>query len=154
MEADGYWQLEAEDGLELGGLGVGWRLRDAGRFGQFVLEDGEAFSGRQVLPTGWRELAGQPDIKATAFGQIMPGSPAGYGYQWWALPGAPYADSLHAGAFSAFGGYGQRIYVNPAEQVVVVIQSAWRQPQDSDAELETVMLLRAVVRALQADPAS
>ena len=149
MEADGYWQLEAEDGLELGGLGVGWRLRDAGRFGQFVLEDGEAFSGRQVLPTGWRELAGQPDIEATDFGQIMPGSPAGYGYHWWALPGAPYRDGIHAGAFLALGAFGQRIYVNPAQRLVIVVQSAWRQSHDAEAELETIALLRAMVVALQ-----
>ena len=75
----------------------------------------------------------------------------GYGYQWWALPGAPYADGLHAGAFLALGAYGQRLYINPPEGLVVVIQSAWSQPQDSDAELESVMLLRAVVRALRPD---
>lgn len=83
MEADGYWQLESEDGLELGGLGVSARLRDFGRFGQLVLEDGEAFSGRRVLPPGWRDLAGQPDSAPTSFGRLMPGSPVGYGYHWW-----------------------------------------------------------------------
>lgn len=154
MEADGCWQLECEDGLELGGLGVSACLRDLGRFGQLMLEDGQAFGGRRVLPTGWRDLAGQPDSAATAFGQLAQGSPAGYGYDWWALPGAPYADGLHAGAFLAGGPFGQRIYINPAERVVAVIQSAWRQPDDSDAELETVMLFRAVVRALRPDPAS
>jgi CubicO group peptidase (beta-lactamase class C family) len=154
MEADGHWQLESEDGLELGGLGLSACLRDVGRFGQLVLEDGDAFSGRRVLPAGWRDLAGQPDSAATAFGRLVPGSPAGYGYQWWALPGAPFADGLHAGAFSTFGGYGQRIYINPAERVVAAIHSAWRQPQDSDAEVETNALLRAAVRALQPDPAS
>jgi len=154
MEADGSWQLDTEDGLELGGLGVSACLRDVGRFGQLVLEDGEAFGGRRVLPPGWRDLAGQPDSAPTAFGRLMPGSPAGYGYQWWALPGAPYADGLHAGSFLALGAFGQRIYINPAERVVAVIQGAWRQPDDRDAELETVMLLRAVVRALRPDPAS
>ena len=151
MEADGHWQLESEDGLELGGLGVSACLRDIGRFGQLVLEDGEAFAGARVLPPGWRDLAGQPDSAATAFGRLLAGSPAGYGYQWWALPGAPYADGLHAGAFLALGAYGQRLYINPPEGLVVVIQSAWSQPQDSDAELESVMLLRAVVRALRPD---
>ena len=80
----------------------------------------------------------------------MPESPAGYGYHWWALPGAPFADGLHAGAFLALGAFGQRIYVNPTEQVVAVIQSAWRQPADLEAEAETVMLLRPMVRALRA----
>ena len=149
MEADGLWQLESEGGLELGGLGVSARLRDLGRFGLLVLEDGRAFDGRRVFPAGWRDLAGQPDSGATAFGQLMPGSPAGYGYHWWSLPGAPYADGLHTGACLALGGFGQRLYVNPTEQVVVAIQSAWRQPSDPDAEVETVMLLRTLIRALR-----
>jgi CubicO group peptidase (beta-lactamase class C family) len=50
MEADALWLLEAEGGLECGGFGVGVRLRDMGRFGLLVLDDGVAFSGRRVLP--------------------------------------------------------------------------------------------------------
>ena len=95
-------------------------------------------------------MATQPDIEATAFGRLMPGSPAGYGYQWWALPGAPFRDGIHAGAFLASGAHGQRIYVNPAERVVIVVQSAWRQPSDADAEVEAVALIRAAVVALRA----
>jgi CubicO group peptidase (beta-lactamase class C family) len=152
MEADGCWQLESEDGLELGGLGVSARLRDVGRFGLLVLEDGDAFSGRRVLPPGWRDLAGQPDSAPTAFGRLMPSSPAGYGYQWWVLPHGP--TGIHAGAFVALGAYGQYIYVNPAEQVVIAVQSAWRQNRDNDADAETFRLIGAAVRALRPDPAS
>jgi CubicO group peptidase (beta-lactamase class C family) len=61
---------------------------------------------------------------------------------------------VNNGAFAALGGYGQLIFVNPTEQVVVAIQSAWRQLLDSDAVVETVPLLRAAVRALRPDPAS
>ena len=136
----------------MGGFGVSARLRDVGRFGQLVLEDGEAFSGRRILPPGWRDLAGQPDSAPTAFGRLMPGSPMGYGYQWWALPHGP--TGIHAGAFLAIGAFGQYIYVHPAAQVVVVIQSAWRQHDDSDADAETFALLRAAVLALRPDPAS
>jgi len=152
MEADGHWQLESEGGLELGGLGVSARLRDVGRFGLLVLEDGEAFSGRRVLPPGWRDLAGQPDSAPTGFGRLVPGSPVGYGYHWWAVP--PLPGGVNNGAFSANGAFGQFILVNPTEQVVAAIQSAWRQSHDSDAEVETVALLRAAVRALRPDPAS
>jgi CubicO group peptidase (beta-lactamase class C family) len=152
MEADGHWQLESEGGLELGGLGVSARLRDVGRFGQLVLEDGETFRGRRVLPPGWRDLAGQPDSAATGFGRLAPGNPGGYGYHWWAV--APLPGGVNNGAFSANGGYGQFILVNPTEQVVVAIQSAWRQLHDRDAAAETVALLRAAVRALRPDAAS
>ena len=73
MEANGYWVLEAEGGQEWGGFGVSARLREVGRFGQLVLEDGEAFSGRRVVPPGWRDLAGQPDCRPA--GAISPASP-------------------------------------------------------------------------------
>jgi len=152
MEADGHWQLESEDGLEFGGFGVSARLRDFGRFGQLVLEDGEAFSGRRVLPPGWRDLAGQPDSAPTGFGRLMPGLPVGYGYHWWAMP--PLPGGVNNGTFSANGAFGQFIVVNPAEQVVIAIQSAWRQPDDRDAELEIVAMIRAAVRALRTEPAS
>ena len=150
MEANAYWQLESDDGLELGGLGVSARLRDLGRFGLLVLEDGDAVGGRRVLPPGWRDLAGQPDSAPTAFGRLMPGSPAGYCYHWWAPSHLP--TGIHAGAFVALGAYGQYIYINPAEQVVVAIQGAWRQSRDSDADTETFRLIAAAVRALRPDP--
>ncbi|HEY2359155.1 MAG TPA: serine hydrolase [Phenylobacterium sp.] len=149
MEASGYWALDGEGGLELGGAGVSARLRDFGRFGQFVLEHGVTADGHRVLPPGWRDLAGQPDTEATAFGQPMPGSPAGYGYHWWAVPRSPA--NVHGG-FSAVGAHGQRIHINPAERVVVAIQSAWPEPHDAGADAETVALVRAAVRALAADP--
>jgi CubicO group peptidase (beta-lactamase class C family) len=152
MEADGCWQLESEGGLELAGFGVSARLRDLGRFGQLVLEDGEAFSGRRVLPSSWRDLAGQPDSAATGFGRLMSGSPFGYGYQWWALPDGP--TGIHAGAFFAGGSYGQYIYIHPSAGIVAVIQSAWRQEHDIDARAETWALLVAAVRALRTEPAS
>jgi CubicO group peptidase (beta-lactamase class C family) len=143
MEADGSWLLESDGGLEWGGLGISARLRDVGRFGQLVLEEGKALGGRRVLPTGWRDLAGQPDCAPTGFGRLMPGSPFAYGYQWWAVPHVP--TGIHAGAFLAIGSYGQYIYVHPAAQVVAVIQSAWRQHEDTDASIETFALLRAAV---------
>ena len=75
----------------------------------------------------------------------------GYSYQWWVLPHGP--TGIHAGAFFAGGAFGQYIYVDPTAQVVAVIQSAWRQHEDIDAEAATWALLRAALRALRPDPA-
>ena len=147
MEADGYWQLESPDGLELAGLGVSARLRDFGRFGQFILEDGVAQGGARVLPAGWRDLAGQPDCKATRFGHLEKGYPLGYGYQWWVLPRK--AGDVHDGAFTAQGIFGQFVYVNPREQVVAVVWSAWRDAWQPESEMETYAILGAAVEALR-----
>ena len=152
MEADGTWLLESDGGLEMGGFGVSARLRDIGRFGQLMLEDGEAFSGRRVLPPGWRDLAGQPDSAPTSFGRLMPGNTLGYGYQWWALPHGP--TGVHAGAFLAIGSFGQFIYIHPAARMVAAIQSAWHDHDDNDAAMETYTLLRAALLALRPDRVS
>ena len=146
MEADAHWQLDCDDGLEMGGLGVSLRLCDMGRFGLFVLEDGVTPDGRRMLPPGWRDLAGRPDCDATAFGRLRPGDPGGYGYHWWVAPPVP---GVHDGLFSANGAYGQILYINPRDRVVVALQSAWRLSDDPDARVETVALIRAAVRALQ-----
>jgi CubicO group peptidase (beta-lactamase class C family) len=82
----------------------------------------------------------------------MPGSPAGYGYHWWAVP--PLPGGVNNGAFAANGVFGQFIFVNPTEQVVIAMQSAWRQPHDSDAAAENIAMIRAAVYALRTDPAS
>ena len=152
MEADGTWLLESDGGQEMGGFGVSARLRDIGRFGQLMLEDGEAFSGRRVLPPGWRDTAGQPDSAPTSFGRLMPGNTLGYGYQWWALPHGP--TGVHAGAFLAIGSFGQFIYIHPAARMVAAIQSAWHDHDDNDAAMETYTLLRAALLALRPDRVS
>lgn len=147
MEADGYWQLESPGGLELGGMGVSARLRDFGRFGQFILEEG-LVGGRSRLPRGWRDLAGQPDADATGFGKLEKDYPLGYGYQWWVLPRK--AGTAHDGAFTAQGVFGQFVYVNPREQVVAAVWSAWRSAWRTDSEFETYDLIAAAVEALRA----
>ena len=152
MEADGIWLLDSENGMELGGFGVRARLRDIGRFAQLVLDDGESFIGRRVLPPGWRDRAGQPDGAPTAFGRLLPVSPLGYGYQWWSLPHLP--TGLHAGAFMALGAFGQFIYIHPGTRIVVVIQSAWHEHELSEAQTETFALLRALVLTLRAGSTS
>ena len=64
------------------------------------------------------------------------------------------AGGVNNGAFAANGAFGQVIFVDPTEQVVVAIQSAWRQHHDSDAEVENVAMIRAAVRALRTESSS
>ena len=51
MEADAAWVTDP-GGLERGGCCISMTLRDYGRVGQFVLDDG-VVDGRPVLPPGW-----------------------------------------------------------------------------------------------------
>jgi CubicO group peptidase (beta-lactamase class C family) len=137
MESDATWWLDAPNGLEVGGSGLSATLRDYGRFGLFFLENGVA-RGEQILPTGWRD-----DASAS---QKLGERTVNYGYMWWPLGAG--AGPTHAGAFEALGIFGQHIYINPRENVVVVVWSARSKP-DEDPLVADADFFGAVVEALR-----
>jgi CubicO group peptidase (beta-lactamase class C family) len=116
MEQDAQWWLESPDGLEWGGGGISATLRDFGRFGLFVLNDG-VIDGKRVVPAGWFDVAGSA--------KEVDGKLVDYGYLWWPLP---KGDPIHESAFEAQGIFGQRIYINRKEKLVVVILCARSKP--------------------------
>jgi CubicO group peptidase (beta-lactamase class C family) len=117
MEDDATWWLESPGGLEVGGSGLSARLRDYGRFGLFVSSGGKA-GEEQVVPAGWFSEAGSS--------KAIGGKPVDYGYMWWTY--GPDAAPVHQGAFMARGIFGQFLYINPREHVVVVVWSARPKP--------------------------
>ena len=119
-ESDAFWWLDSPNGVEIGGSGFSATLRDYGRFGQFVLNNGVT-NGKSILPNTWIQEAGSPK-------SLPDGSEVNYGYLWWT---AETTAGKRDGAFSADGIFGQTIYVNPAENVVIVVLSAWPHPTQS-----------------------
>jgi CubicO group peptidase (beta-lactamase class C family) len=119
-EADAYWWLDSEDGVEIGGSGFAATLHDYGRFGQFVLDNG-VINSEAILPENWVQEAGSPI-------ELPDGTEINYGYLWWT---AETEAGRRDGAFSADGIFGQTIYLNPAENVVIVVWSAWPNPTQS-----------------------
>jgi CubicO group peptidase (beta-lactamase class C family) len=120
MEQDGYFMLESDDGQEITGSCCGASLRDYGRFGQLMLNDGVTPDGIRVLPQGWtreatapsapnfhKDIGARPRLDTSAF--------TGYGYLWWVH---------HPGSFMALGAYGQWIHVEPADGMVFVMVGA------------------------------
>jgi CubicO group peptidase (beta-lactamase class C family) len=141
MEFDAYYTLESEGGQEIGGSRAGIALRDFGRFGQFILDDG-VVNGRRILPEGWVAEAGRRhftlDPASNSYGAD------GYGYSWWIDPD---------GAMVAVGFAGQSIYVNRAAQTVVATLGCWPQPPYDQAfginfKKERRAFLRAVLATL------
>jgi CubicO group peptidase (beta-lactamase class C family) len=116
MESEANWWLESPNGSEIGGSGISATLRDYGRFGQFILDNGMV-NGQSVLPDGWVAEAGSPKV-------LRNGAPLNYGYMWW-IPGGQSAQDK---AFFAIGIFGQTIYINPKEKVVIVTWGAQPQP--------------------------
>ena len=117
MESDATWWLESPEGLEIGGSGLSATLRDYGRFGLFLMNGGVA-GGEKILPDGWVRDAGS--------GKTIGGRIVDYGYMIW--PFSANSGAANQGAFQALGIYGQHIYVNPKEQVVIVVWSAQPKP--------------------------
>lgn len=120
MELDGYFMLESDDGDEITGSCCGAGLRDYGRFGLLMLNDGVAPGGERVLPVGWtveatapsapnfhKDIGARPRLDTSAF--------TGYGYLWWVH---------HPGSFMALGAYGQWIHVEPSDGLVFVMVGA------------------------------
>lgn len=110
VEQDAEWWLESENGLEIAGSGLCATLRDYARFGLFVLNDG-VIEGKNVVPEGWFREASGP----TMIGE----KEVNYGYMWWSEPSQNTKPSDAAVPFSAKGIFGQRLYINPVEQVVI-----------------------------------
>jgi CubicO group peptidase (beta-lactamase class C family) len=121
MEADATWWLESPDGLEIGGSGLSATLRDYGRFGLFLMNDG-VVKGERILPEGWVREAGS---SKTIGGKVVD-----YGYMIWPFSASP--GSVNRGAFQALGIYGQHIYVNQRERVVIVVWGAQPKPTDKE----------------------
>ena len=104
MEFDANWATHGSAG-ERAGCCMNVTLRDYGRLGLFALSGGHLTDGSAILPEYWMTESLSPSNGS-----------AGYGYLWW------LADD---GTYSARGIFGQAIHVNPAENLVVVVLSAW-----------------------------
>ena len=139
MECDGFYTLESEGGQEIGGSRAGMTLRDIGRFGLFVLNDG-VIDGRRVLPEGWVAAAASPAFAVPA--PVVPDI-THYGYSWW----------LGRGVMAALGHAGQRLDVFRDERLVVVTLAAFPQPpfqtaRDHDRRAEVVAFTDVLRRLL------
>lgn len=136
MEQDATWWTESPGGMGLSGVGIGATLRDYGRFGQFA-QSGGVIDGRRVVPGGWFEQAGAA--------QVVGGKPVNYGYLWWPMAAG---DPIHAGAFEARGIFGQILYINPREKLVVVVLSARPKPVSATV-LDDAAFFASVARSLR-----
>ncbi len=139
MECEGFYTLESEGGQEIGGSRAGMVLRDFGRFGLFVLNDG-VIDGKRVLPEGWVDAAATPafEVPSPSVADITH-----YGYSWW----------LGDGVMAALGHAGQRIDIFREEQLVVVTlgafpEPAYAPPGDHHRRNEVVAFTRAIRSAV------
>jgi CubicO group peptidase (beta-lactamase class C family) len=115
MEDRGVWTIDHEgDGLEKTWCCLAASARDLAKLGRLYLNGG-VWDGEQLLSVDWITQSTQmgqvpedkwpKDYKAIGW--------QNYGYQWW-------LGSKDAGDYFALGKDGQFLYVNPAEDVIIV----------------------------------
>lgn len=135
-----YWTLN--NGTELANGGLSISLRDYARFARLYLHEGN-WNGEQLLPRDW--IRDSLDISAD---YSKPGAnndgynAIGYGYQWW----VPEGDQ---GEFMAIGVYGQFLYVNPKQNVIIVKVNADPDFMAEHYELKHVEFFRAIADGLR-----
>ena len=96
-------------GTQVGSSYIYATARDYARFGLLYLQDG-IFNCTRILPEGWVKYSTTP----------APGSDGGYGSLFW-LNSAKYYPSAPEDMYSCNGHDGQRIFIIPSKELVVVL---------------------------------
>jgi CubicO group peptidase (beta-lactamase class C family) len=120
MEHEGHFLLDPA-GTEVAFGGMSASLRDLGRLGQVLLRRGR-LGGEQIIPARVvDELIQGGDARAFEASGIAERKGWSYRNQWWVNPNAPRS-------FAAMGAYGQRLFVFPDDDVVVVMFGSHPKP--------------------------
>ncbi|WP_350601294.1 serine hydrolase [Pseudomonas sp. 65/3-MNA-CIBAN-0223] len=111
-EQDGYFSVDSI-GTPFAGGGLNTGLRDLARFGEMLRNDGR-FNGQQIVPKAVID-----DIRRGGDKQAF--AKAGYDLlKGWSYRSMWWVTDKEGGAFMARGVYGQRIYVDPKAELVIV----------------------------------
>jgi CubicO group peptidase (beta-lactamase class C family) len=111
-EAEARWLLDGADDGEGAGGSFNATLRDYGRFGLLLANDGQR-EGVQVIPRDYLLDATDVARQPPAFRPRTATPGLGYGYQTWLLP-------LKERTFALQGIHGQHIFVQPKSGIVMV----------------------------------
>ena len=141
-EQEGYYWLDFH-GVEMAGGGLAITLRDAARFGQMILQDGQ-YNGRQVVSA---EVAQRIKRKRNAekfslyydddwYGEVADS----YHDQWWGYAGV--------NAVAALGVHGQFIYINSDASVVISKHTSDPEAESDRIDGETAFIMHAIASHL------
>ncbi len=106
--------LKDNKGVPYAASGLRLVPRDMVKIGQLMLHNGKD-SGRQIVPEAWAKVSTMPHALVENDG----GCGYHYGYFWWLVPRCE--TSKDPGWFSAIGNGGQRIFVVPERDLVIVV---------------------------------
>jgi len=143
-EQDAYFTVDSI-GTPFAGGGLNTGLRDLARFGEMLRNNGR-FNGQQILPKAVVDdirSGGDKAAFAKAGYALLPGW--SYRNMWWVT------HNPH-GAFMARGVHGQRIYVDPKAEMVVVRYASHPVASNSANDPVTLPAFEALGRLLASQP--
>ncbi|MHA2251290.1 MAG: serine hydrolase domain-containing protein [Candidatus Kariarchaeaceae archaeon] len=107
------WPID-KNGYYFGGQDIYLYPRDMAKFGYLFLNEGE-WDGKQIISKDW--------VQQSTNTSIFLSESVGYGYQWWTYP--------QSGTYFANGAFGQKIFVVPESDLVVVFNADIRNQDDN-----------------------
>lgn len=139
-EQDAYFTVDSI-GTPFAGGGLNTGLRDLARFGEMLRNDGR-FNGQQIVPKAVVE-----DIRRGGDKQAF--AKAGYDLlKGWSYRSMWWVTDKEGGAFMARGVYGQRIYVDPKDELVIVRYASHPVAANSANDRVTLPAFEALARHL------
>ena len=139
-EQDAYQTVDGK-GVPFAGGGLTAGLRDLGRLGLLVLNEG-TIDGRRLFPAAVvRKIRAGGDPQKFGGFPTLPG--ASYTSQWWVLHN-------ENGAFAARGVHGQTIYIDPTAEMVLVRFASYPKAQNGFIDPTSLPAYQAVADYLSA----
>lgn len=143
-EQDAYFTVDSI-GTPFAGGGLNTGLRDLARFGEMLRNDGQ-FNGQQIIPQ-----AVVTDIRQGGDKQAF--AKAGYALlKGWSYRSMWWVTNKDGGAFMARGVHGQRIYIDPKAQMVIVRYASHPVASNSANDPVTLPAFDALAAHLQSLP--
>lgn len=131
MQQCGYWLADECSGMNIGGSGLSASLRDYARLGSLMLHEGKIGEERVVADEWMKD--------ATSLLYQTNDQGGGYGYLWWRNPDGSYA---------AQGIFGQMLYINPEESLIIAQVAAWPLASSKELSQKQQDFIQAVRKAL------
>lgn len=134
--------------LAYGGLIVS--TRDLAKIGLLMLNGGKNQKEEQIFSESWIKESTTPDEP-----HLMPGKRdsadniEGYKNQWW------FPSERSGNDFSALGIYGQTLYINPEEEIIIASNSAYSDyTKDKIGDARRLKMFQSIVQYLKSKKAN
>ena len=143
-ESDAFWLTSPADKVENGAGGFYATVRDWGRLGLLLANDGKV-GEVQIVPREYLIQATDPEHQDELFKPRHATNYFGYGFQTWIFP-------MKERSFAMLGIYGQSVFVQPRSGIVMVETSVYDHPSGDSMLRAKFDMWKGILVALGGEP--